>query len=115
MGGGADMMMGGMVELRSKQLSDGTVVTQRLPRVKQIASKTFFLRGERFVDADATQAQIDSATKIEQCSDAYFELLQELDEPSREYFAEESELLVVIRGKAYLITPPSKAKAKDAK
>jgi hypothetical protein len=78
------------------------------PRVKRIGSKTFFLRGNRYVDADATKKQIDNATKIEQFSDEYFELLEELGDEVKAYLAEETELLVILNKKAYLITAAKK-------
>jgi Ca-activated chloride channel family protein len=83
---------------------------QSIDRVKQIASKTFYLRAGRYVDSDATQEQIDGAIKIEQFSDEYFDLLKDLDEDAKAYFAEESELLVVLKGKTYLIIPPKPKK-----
>jgi Ca-activated chloride channel family protein len=75
-------------------------------RVKQIGAKTFFRRANRYVDSDATDKQIAEAIKIEQFSDQYFDLLAELDEESRIYLAEASEMLVVLKGKTYLIVPP---------
>jgi Ca-activated chloride channel family protein len=77
-----------------------------IQRVKHIGAKTFFLRKNRYVDSDATKEQIAVAIKIEQFSDQYFDLLVKLDEESRVYLAEESELLVVLKGKTYLIVPP---------
>jgi len=76
---------------------------QSAPRLKQIGSKTFYKRGDRYVDSDATKEQIDDAIEIVQFSDEYFELLKELDEDSKAYLAEDSEVLVVIKGKAYVI------------
>ena len=73
--------------------------------VKRIASKTFFLRNGRYVDADATKQQIAGAEKIEQFSDAYFRLLDTLDEESKAYLAEDVEVVLVLAGKAYRITP----------
>jgi Ca-activated chloride channel family protein len=86
--------------------STAVPVTRSLQRVKQIASKTFFLRAGRYVDAAATQEQIDSAKKIRQFSEEYFDLLADLDEESKVYLAEEVELLVVLGEQAYLIVPP---------
>ncbi len=58
------------------------------------------------MDADATDEQIAKATEIEQFSDEYFKLLKDVDEESKQYLAEEMELLVVLQGKAYRIVPP---------
>jgi Ca-activated chloride channel family protein len=90
------------------QVQAPAIVGKPVERVKQIAAKTFFLRGQRYIDADASDAQIDGATRIEQFSDEYFKLLGELDDESRAYLAEELEVLVILRDKAYLITPPTK-------
>lgn len=91
--------------------ADGSVVqSDRLAkRVKRIGSKTFFLRAKRYIDADATKKQIDDAIEIEQFSDAYFDLIKELDEESKAYLAEDNEVIVVLKGKSYRITLPKKA------
>jgi hypothetical protein len=81
-----------------------------IDRVKQIGSKTFFLRDGRYVDADATKEQIDGAIEIEQFTDKYFDLLKDLDEDSKVYFAEQTQVLVVLKDKAYLILPPKPQK-----
>ncbi|MCG8652418.1 MAG: VWA domain-containing protein, partial [Pirellulales bacterium] len=82
-------------------------------RVKNIGTKTFFRRANRYVDADATEEQIKNAKKVERFSKAYFDLLEELGDQSKAYLAEESDLLVVLKGKAYFITAPAKAKEKS--
>jgi Ca-activated chloride channel family protein len=92
-------------ESASEGRATGTIVQ----RVKQIGSKTFYWRGDRYVDGDATQEQIDTATEIVQFSDKYFNLLKDLDEDSKVYLAEDADVLVVIAGKAYLIKKAPKA------
>ncbi len=77
-------------------------------RVKRIGAKTFYRRANRYVDSGATKEQIAAAVKVEQFSDEYFDLLKELGDEAKDYLAEESEVLVVLKGKAYLITPPKK-------
>ncbi len=84
--------------------SDEEMLAKSKEPVKQIGAKTFYKRGDRYVDSDATQEQIDKAIKVEQFSDKYFDLLEDLDEEAKVYFAEDSEVLVVLKGKAYLIT-----------
>jgi Ca-activated chloride channel family protein len=84
----------------------GAAPSSHVEAVKQIATKTFFRRANRYVDSDATKEQIADPVKIEQFSDEYFKLVDTLDEESKAYFAEEIELLVILKGKAYLITPP---------
>jgi Ca-activated chloride channel family protein len=72
--------------------------------VKRIGSKTFYLRGERLVDSEATKEQIDAAKTVEQFSDAYFDLLKKLDEEQKKYLAQEKEVLVLIGNQAFVIT-----------
>ena len=72
--------------------------------VKRIGAKTFFLRQGRYVDSEATDEQIKDATPIEQFSDAYFDLLKQLDDTDNVYLAEDRELVVVLKGKTYRIT-----------
>ena len=80
--------------------------------VKRIGAKTFYRRADRYVDSDATKEQIDAATEIERFSDEYFDLLEDLGDESKEYLAEETEVLVVLKGKAYLIVDPKEKKKK---
>ncbi|NND97721.1 MAG: VWA domain-containing protein [Pirellulaceae bacterium] len=91
-------------EAKSEQSVSG------IERVKRIGSKTFYLRGNRYVDGDATKEQIDAAKSIEQFSDAYFKLLKDLDEDAKAYLAQEIEVLVVINEKAYVIQLPQPKK-----
>ena len=100
---------------KSSALSGGAValddtVSQKPKRnaVKRIGAKTFFRRAGRYIDADATKEQIDSAKTIEQFSKKYFDLLSDLNEESKAYLAQETEVLVVIKGRPYLIVPPAK-------
>ncbi|MEE2938350.1 MAG: VIT domain-containing protein [Planctomycetota bacterium] len=72
-------------------------------RVKQIGSKIFYWRGDRYIDSEATKAQIDKVTEVVQFSDKYFDMLREIDEAAKAYLAEDTDVLVVIQGRAYLI------------
>ncbi len=75
--------------------------------VRQIGGRTFFLKGDRYVDSQATAEQIAKAKEVEQFSDAYFDLIEKLGERSKAFLAESTKLLVVIDDKAYVIVPPS--------
>ncbi len=86
-------------------------LSKQVQRVKQIGTKTFYFKENRYVDSDASEEEIKSATKIEQFSDEYFELLDKLDESAKAYFAEEDEVLVVVDGKTYHVVPPKKKKS----
>ena len=81
----------------------GKELKKRDAPIKQIANKTFFLRENRYVDADATKEQIDKATKVERFSDDYFDLLKEHGDDIKSYLADEADLLVVLKGKSYWI------------
>lgn len=83
--------------------------------VKRIGAKTFFRKANRYVDSDASKKQIAEAKKVVQFSDEYFDLLKQLGDEAKDYLAEETEVLVVIKGKAYLITPPSQSDKEPAK
>lgn len=72
--------------------------------IKRIASKTFFLRDDRYVDSEATAEQINSAIPIEQFSDAYFDLINRLGESDKACLAEDREVVVTLLGKTYRIT-----------
>ena len=90
---------------------EGKVATKRLKeRVKQIATKTFYLRADRYVDSAATKEQIAAAKTIEQFTDEYFKLLESLDEDGKAYLAQEKEVLVLINDKAYIISIPKAEK-----
>lgn len=75
--------------------------------VRQISGRTFFLKGDRYVDSQASDEQIAKAKEVEQFSDAYFDLIEKLGERSKAFLAESTKLLVVIDDKAYLIVPPA--------
>ena len=81
-------------------------------RVKQIGSKTFFFKQNRYVDSSATKKQIEKPTKVEMFSDEYFALLKDLNEEEKKYLAESVEILVIIKGKPYLIVSPKKDEGK---
>ena len=71
--------------------------------VKRVGSKTFYLRGERLVDAEASKEQIAKAKTVTQFSDEYFELLKTLDDEQKKYLAQEKEVLVVMGDQTYVI------------
>ncbi len=71
--------------------------------VRRIGSKTFFLRSGRYIDSEATAKQVESAIEIAQFSDAYFDLLEELDETDKAYLAEDREVVVRLNKQTYRI------------
>ena len=81
--------------------------TRNRQAVRQIGGRTFFLKGDRYVDSQASDEQIAKAQEVEQFSDAYFDLIEKLGERSKAFLAESTKLLVVIDDKAYVIVPPA--------
>ena len=75
--------------------------------VRRIGAKTFYRRGERYVDAAATKNQLEAPHQVERFSDEYFKLLEQLGSESKLYLAEDSDLLVILKGKAYLFVSPT--------
>jgi Ca-activated chloride channel family protein len=73
--------------------------------VMQLGSRTFFYKGDRYIDSEASDEQIAKAVEMEQFSDEYFDLIRKLGERSKAFLAESTKLLVLIDGKAYLIVP----------
>ena len=71
----------------------------------QLGSRTFFYKGDRYIDSEASDEQIAKAVEMEQFSDEYFDLIRKLGERSKAFLAESTKLLVLIDGKAYLIVP----------
>lgn len=102
--GGAPAPAAGNKQLAGKRLA-----------VRQIGGRTFFLKGDRYIDSQASDEQIAKADEIEQFSQAYFDLIEKLGERSKAFLAESTRLLVVIDDKAYLIIPPAPEKETPAK
>ncbi len=91
----------------AKQKDEQRQVARDRQAVRQIGGKTFFLKGDRYVDSQASDEQIAKAQKVEQFGDSYFELIEKLGNRSKAFLAESTELLVVIDDKAYVIVPPA--------
>ena len=83
--------------------------------VRQIGGRTFFLKGDRYVDSQASDEQIAKAEEVEQFSDSYFDLIEKLGERSKAFLAESTKLLVLIDDKAYIIVPPAAKEETPAK
>ena len=80
----------------AKQKDEQRQVARDRQAVRQIGGKTFFLKGDRYVDSQASDEQIAKAQKVEQFGDSYFELIEKLGNRSKAFLAESTELLVVI-------------------
>lgn len=108
-GGNRPQVAAGKAQHLSIVAEDESIAAGPEP-VKRIGAKTFYRRDGRYVDSDATKEQLADPIRIERFSDKYFDLLKDLDDDAKVYFAEDAEVLVVLKGKAYLITQPKQKK-----
>lgn len=76
---------------------------QKSQSVKRIGSKTFYLRQDCYIDSEANDQQIKDALNVEQFSDAYFKILDSMNETESLYFAEDQDLVVLLKGKCYRV------------
>ena len=74
--------------------------------VRRMGGKTFYKRGERWVDSALTPELEKKAETIEQFSDAYFELAREQTAEQNQFLTFEEPVTVVLGGKAYKIERP---------
>jgi Ca-activated chloride channel family protein len=88
---------GGAARFR-KADGDAEVV---LDSVQNVGSKTFFLRGGRWVDSTLTEEQSKAVQKIERYSKEYFALLDKHGKDAAKYLAIEGEVTLVLDGQAY--------------
>jgi Ca-activated chloride channel family protein len=69
--------------------------------VMNVGSKTFFRRGNQWVDSTLTAEQEKATQKIERYSTEYFDLVTKYGKDAAKYLAIEGELVVVFDGQAY--------------
>jgi Ca-activated chloride channel family protein len=69
--------------------------------VRNVGSKTFFLREGRWVDSTATAVQEKSPIRVERYSDDYFELVSKYGKTAAQYLAINEPVIVVLGDKAY--------------
>jgi Ca-activated chloride channel family protein len=74
--------------------------------VRRIGDKTFFRRGERWVDATVTPEQEAKARRIRQFSDDYFELARKQSAEMNQYLTFEEPVTVNLDGATYTIERP---------
>ena len=86
------------IEQRATLLEDAEVVVDT---VQNVGSKTFFLRGGRWVDSTLTEEQSKAVQKIERYSKEYFALLDKHGKDAAKYLAIEGEVTLVLGGQAY--------------
>ena len=73
--------------------------------VRSIGTKSFYRRGQRWVDSTVTEAQEKQLKRIKQFSDEYFQLAEQQGGKLSQYLVFDEELLVNLDGQAYLIEP----------
>jgi Ca-activated chloride channel family protein len=88
---------GGMPALRT--LADDAPV--EVTNVKQVGAKTFYRRGERWVDSALTETLEKSLKKVERFSREYFQLLNRFGKDMAKYAATDEEIVIVLDGQAY--------------
>jgi Ca-activated chloride channel family protein len=102
--------MGGMgMEGRTFGLNDDSQRGQPVQtKVRQIGSKTFYWKNNRWVDSSVTPAEDAKATTITQLSDRYFELARTQKAEYNQYLSQAEPVTVKLDGQVYHIEPASK-------
>ena len=73
--------------------------------VRQIANRTFYRRGEQWVDSRVTETQEQNARHIKQFSDEYFALARDHGRTIAQYLVFDEPVLLSLGDEAYLIEP----------
>lgn len=71
--------------------------------IRAIAGKTFYHRQGIWVDSSANEKQIAEAEPIKWFSEAYFELLDKLNQDQKAWLAENESVVLVVKGKSYRV------------
>jgi len=74
--------------------------------VRQIGTKTFFRKANRWVDAEVGAEQEAKAVAVEQFSDEFFKLARDQAADQNQYLSLDEPVTVLIAGCAYKIDPP---------
>ena len=111
MAGAAMAMAGGMIAGKVTTADDrkegGAAAT-----VRQIGSKTFYWKHERWIDSTVTQEEDEKATVLTQLSDEYFSLARAQKAGNNQYLSLDEPVTVKLDGKVYRIEPPKKEAAR---
>lgn len=110
MGGG----MGGMMGMMSPASRAGLAVARDLEgqeqvvgTVRTIGSKTFYWRGDQWMDAEVAERDDARVTVIEQYSDAYFDLARSQSAEENRSLTFTEPVTVLLGGRVYRIVPPA--------
>ena len=80
--------------------------------VRQIGSKTFYWKHERWIDSTVTQDEDEKATVLTQLSDEYFSLARRQKSGNNQYLCLDEPVTVKLDGKVYRIELPKKEAAR---
>jgi len=100
---GAGRATGGGLVLEAKQAQKELEVAQQT--VRQIGSRTFYLRQGQWVDSRVPEDQQSKARRIKQFSDEYFELVRRYGRRISQYLVFDEPVLLAMDGEVYLIEP----------
>jgi Ca-activated chloride channel family protein len=81
---------------------------QMAENVRRVGSKTFFKRGERWIDSTVSADQEKNAQTLEQFSDGYFELARKQTAELNQYLTFEEPVTVNLAGQTYKIDRPKR-------
>jgi hypothetical protein len=87
----------------------GAISVER--NVRQIGSKTFYWKNDRWVDASVTPEEDKKATVVTQFSDEYFRLARTQKAENNQYLSLTEPVTVKLDGTVYHIEPEKKATA----
>ncbi len=112
-GGGAAMqsgpVYGARMPGRAAPMADVAKSAEELKgaaqAVRQIANRTFYRRGEQWVDSRVTEAQEQNARRVKQFSDEYFALARDHGKTIAQYLVFDEPVLLSLGDGAYLIEP----------
>ena len=94
------------VSARSGRQAKERNESQSAAKVRQIGSKTFYWKHERWIDSSVTQEEVDKATVVTQLSDEYFSLARTQKAENNQYLSLDEPVIVKLDGKVYRIEPP---------
>jgi Ca-activated chloride channel family protein len=79
--------------------------------VRNVGVKTFYRKGDRWIDSQVKPEEDAKAIVVEQFSDDFFKLARDQSADQNQYLTFEEPVTVLISGKVYRIEPP-KAEAR---
>jgi Ca-activated chloride channel family protein len=112
-GGMGGMGSSGMAGMMGRQLpTQGAQPVQQLERkVRQIGTKTFYWKNNRWVDAAVTPEEDAKGIKVTQLSDRYFELARSQKAEYNQYLSQAEPVTVKLDGQVYHVDPAPKEPA----